>query len=284
MLLLASTSDKIQLILATAVDVDVHASYIDYNGATVAPGRLNSKPATAATFDVVGSPSSGVIRNVKVLHFHNAHASSSVIITVQHTDGTNVVKLEVVNLLAGERLSYVEGQGFRLFDANAIEKTNNAGTVFTKVLSADQSNSTTSLTNVPGLEIPCGVGVWAFVFYIIHQSGATTTGLRFSVNHDGTVTAFVANIRFAAGTVAAADTHDQDQVTALIMSCFTARAKSTTGWGTTISVDATGDMLTIIEGSLVVSIAGNLELWHGSEVNAISTVKGGSGLILTRLG
>ena len=287
MLLLASTADKINLVTATAVTVDVHASFTDFvSPSTVTPGNKNSAISTATTTEIVSSPASSTYRSVKTLHIKNKHATDSVLITVQHVNGTATVELLKVTLLAGELVCYVEGQGFKYIGADGLVKTNGAGSVYVKALAADQSNSTTTPTNVTGLEFPCGVGVWMFQYNIIHFSGATTTGLKFSVNHDGTVTSFVAYVRFGAGTTASSDAHNQNLVAAgaQIMSNFSARAKSTAGWGQTLSVDATGDMLTIIEGSLVVSVAGNIELWHGSEASAISTVKGGSSLMLVKTG
>jgi hypothetical protein len=41
-------------------------------------------------------------------------------------------------------------------------------------------------------------------------------------------------------------------------------------------------MLAVIEGYIIVTAAGDLELWHASEVAAASTVKAGSSLILQR--
>lgn len=287
MLLLASTSDKLQIVTGQAVPVDVHASWMDYNGSTVTPGRTNSKISTAVTTDVVASPAASTTRNVKTLYVANTHASSSVTVTIQHTDGTNVIQIESVTLLAGERISIKEGVPTRVIDANGMEKINPASAVLGKVLAADQSNSTVTPTNVAGLETPCGVGTWVFEYFLNIQSGATTTGVRLSVNHDGTVGTFLAWLLWAGGTAAAADAVDQDFLAAggQLLSGFMARAKSTAGWGTTTAVDtAAADTLYTIQGLVTVTIAGNLELWHGSEVAAASTVKGGSALRLTKVG
>jgi hypothetical protein len=112
MILLTSTSDKIRVVTAQAVTVDVHASWVDYNGSAVAPGRLNSAITTATTTDVVPSPGSGVQRNLKTLSVRNKHATSTVTVTVQHTDGTTVAELDKRVLGPGSSLLYDEGQGF----------------------------------------------------------------------------------------------------------------------------------------------------------------------------
>jgi hypothetical protein len=112
MILLTSTSDKVQVITGQAVTVSVHASWVDYNGTAVTPGRLNTAISTATTTDVVSSPGSGVQRNLKTLSVRNKHASSSVTVTIQHTDGSTVIELDKRLLGPGASILYDEGQGF----------------------------------------------------------------------------------------------------------------------------------------------------------------------------
>src|SRR4030067_324160 len=94
MILLTSTSDKIQVITGQAVTVSVHASYVDYDGSAITPGRLNTAISTATTTDVVPSPGASVSRNLKTLSVRNKHASLTVTVTIQHTDGTTVIELD----------------------------------------------------------------------------------------------------------------------------------------------------------------------------------------------
>lgn len=160
--------------------------------------------------------------------------------------------------------------------------------ITTKLLSADQSNSTTTLTKVTGLDLLAGVGTFAFTYYILYLSASSTaTGVRFSVNHSGTVGFFLANMRWvdtSATASTAAPKQNNVQAAGAVMGSFSARAKSTTGWGTTISVDTLNAyMLMIIEGLMEVTTSGNIELWHGSEVAASTTVKAKSALILTSI-
>ena len=278
MLLLTSTSDKLQVVTGSAASVDVHASWVDYTTTTVTPGRTNTTPiTTATTTDVVAAPAASTYRNVKTLHIRNKHATASTAVTVKHTDGTNALELYSVTLRAGEELSYVEGIGFVHTEVPAITAV---------ALSADQATSSTTPSEVAGLTVAVGVGTWKFQYLILYQAALTTTGVRFSVNHSGTVTAFVANLGFVSALATAADANpDQDVVTATggLMNMFAARAKSTAGWGTTLGVEtANADMLTIIDGLMVVTVAGNIQLYHGSEVAAQSTVKAGTSLFLTK--
>lgn len=112
MLLLASTSDKLQVVTSAALATDVHASWVDVAAGVTAPGRANTAISTAATTDVVASPGSGVIRNVKALSVRNKDASTPQTVTVRHTDGTTTVELYQATLLAGQSLQYTEETGF----------------------------------------------------------------------------------------------------------------------------------------------------------------------------
>ena len=160
---------------------------------------------------------------------------------------------------------------------------------YTKTLTADQSSSSVTLAKVTNLDIVAvPVGVYTFKYMIRYQSAVTTTGARFSVNFSGTTPWFNALIMWAdVGSASSSGAVDQDQVltTGAVVGVFASRTKSALGWGTTISVDtANADVLAIIEGTFEVSVAGNIELFHGSEVaGGVSTVKVGSNLILTKV-
>ena len=159
--------------------------------------------------------------------------------------------------------------------------------IITKALSADLSNSTVTFAKVTNLDQAVGVGTWHFKYILVHQSAALTTGIKFCVNHTGTVTVFVASSWWAEITTAAS-TGAQSQAGAAVFGLRaggSARAKSASvAIGQTISVDViNADMMMIIEGLMVVTVAGNIELYHGSEVAAASTIKQNSSLILTKI-
>lgn len=109
MLLLTSTSDKIQLVTASAVtSINVHATYMDRSGSTITGGRKNTLVTTAATTDIVASPASSTERNVKLIHVDNSDGAVSTSVTLRHTDGTTAVDLATVTLLPGESLTLRE--------------------------------------------------------------------------------------------------------------------------------------------------------------------------------
>ncbi len=163
-----------------------------------------------------------------------------------------------------------------------------SGNVTTLALSSDAaSNSTTSGVKITGLDLAVGAGTYGFKYLIRYQSAATTTGVKFGVNHTGTAAVFVATMRYQESTTAASTgAASQAAAGGTLGAGGSTRTKSTTApnLGPTASVDTlSADMLAIIDGIIIVTASGNLELWHASEVAAASTVMSGSSLVLTNL-
>jgi len=115
MLLLTSTSDQLQLVTSSTANIDVHATWVDTLSSTITPGRTNTNISTASTSSVSGSPAASTQRNVKTLHVRNRHASLSCDVTVQHTDGSTLVRLYKTTLYAGGMLQMTDQGGFVQF-------------------------------------------------------------------------------------------------------------------------------------------------------------------------
>lgn len=132
MILLTSTSDTLAVVTGSTGNIDVHASYVDYNGTVVTPGRTNTVQITTAVggagTTIVGSPGGSTQRNVKHVSIRNAHASTSNAITVQHYDGTTTTTMIKYTLLAGEQLHYWDERGWIVMDASGgIKNSPSAG-------------------------------------------------------------------------------------------------------------------------------------------------------------
>ena len=198
MILLASTSDLLQVVSSAAVTVDVHASWANIDPSTdpdtVSFGRQNTAISTAATTTVVPSPGSGISRTVKTLHIRNRHATTVVTITVRHTDGTTAVKLISASLPAGYVLHYDEGAGFEILDQQGRSLQNSAaGQTFAAVNSYNIAVLASPVTNnnavantiasVTGLSFPVVAGeTYSFRFVIWYTAAATSTGSRWSIS------------------------------------------------------------------------------------------------------
>lgn len=277
-------TSKITLTCSAAVTIDVVVTgFVLVDGATVpesgfsTPANLNTVTETA----ILSGVSDTKVQVVTYAQVTNVHASSTVDVTcLLYNDGATISARQFkVTLLPGESITF-DGHKW-------IHNASNYGTFTPMVvaLSGDQSNSTTTPTEVTGLSVVnVQPGTYVFNYYIMYQSAATTTGVKFDVNFTGTVTKIVWNQMWvdtsATASTAAAD---QDAVGAAgqVYGAMASRAKGTAGRGTTISVDtANADMLMRIEGIMIVTVAGDLELWHGSEVAAASTILARSSLIL----
>lgn len=290
MLFLTTTSDKLQVITGSAGTVDVHVSWTDLSGTTVTAGRTNTKITTAATIDVLASPAASTVRNTRYLVVANNHATNPNVVTLQHTDGTNVIPIETVNLQPGERLSYTEGTGLRVIDVNGVEKTNiaiAAGQYQISRLAATVSNATTTAAKITGLDQPMNAGTWVFEYFLRFQSATATVGFKLGCNHTGTVTTFDYTIIFpTTGTLDSTGVADQVLTAPSVPAVMGDRAKSTTAPAIlTAGVDTiTSDVLVQISGLAVVTVAGNLELYHASETATSTSIMQDSVLRLTKFG
>jgi hypothetical protein len=149
MLLLTSTSDKIQLVTTSTANTDVQASWVDNNAGAITPGRTNTAISSAATTDIVAAPAASTQRNIKSLTIRNKHASASQTVTVKHTDGTTAVELFSCTLNAGEHLIWTDGNGFLSYDsAGGVKNVGRTGRYLrTTVLTSGTSFTTGPDTN-----------------------------------------------------------------------------------------------------------------------------------------
>jgi hypothetical protein len=283
MLILALTTDKLEIVTGQAVTVDTVATFSEIDSSTLAfkgSGKELHAVTTATTTDLVGVPGATTTRNVKSINICNKHASASVDVTVQFNANGTTYRLFFVTLRAGDVLQYSEQLGWYVVSATVAQM------IRMFKLGSDVTNSTTTAAKVGGWNRTPTTGLGSFMFYydVIHQAGATTTGIKFSVNHTGTVSQFVYWVEETTANPLQADgVQDQDVILATggLNYVNAARAKSTAGLGSSVSVDtANADMLTVIRGICTVTADGELELWSGSEVAAATTVKAGSGLML----
>lgn len=122
MLLLTSVSDVVRLITGAAANtIEVHTSFVDVNGTTITPDRLNTRITTAATTTIVPSPGAGTKRNVKAIYITNNSAGTSCMVGVEHFDGTNAAELMQFVLLPGENMGYREDVSWVHRDQNGAE-------------------------------------------------------------------------------------------------------------------------------------------------------------------
>jgi hypothetical protein len=106
------TTDKLQLITSTAATIKSLWSFTDVDTTTLNPSALDRQEApisSAATTDIVATPASGKVRNVKDGFVYNADASLSDDVTLQLNVATTLYPIFKCTLLPGESLVFWEG-------------------------------------------------------------------------------------------------------------------------------------------------------------------------------
>lgn len=156
-----------------------------------------------------------------------------------------------------------------------------------KRLTGNATSSSATPAKVTGLDLTTGTGVFTFQYFLRYRSSVAGTGVKFDVNHSGTVTSFVWWQRMVdVSATASTNAADQDAIQAAghVMSAMASRAKGTAGRGTTISVDTQDlDMFMMIEGLFTCTVSGDIQLYFGSEAGAsgTQTLMADSVLVLT---
>lgn len=276
MIILSSTSDLLRVTTSGAITTDVHATFVDLNGTTVTPGRTNTAITTATTTTVVGSPASDTYRTVKTLTIRNKHATTSVDITLIHTDGTTAVELFDFTLPAGYSIFYDESNGFTVksnYGSLSMLEMNNTipaavNALNLVVLSSDVINNNAvanTIADVTGLSFSVVAGgTYFFRFNIWYQSAAGTTGSRWSVNGPS-----AAHIAYRAN-------YSLSTTSETVISGSNAYGLPSTA-NATSAVTTSGGNMARIEGFVVATADGTIIARFASEISSSAiTAKAGS--------
>ncbi len=125
MIVLSLTTDAIQVILGGAVatsQLSCLANYRDINASDYLPGRrvLNTNGTTAV--NLVAGPASATQRVVDYLSVFNSDTDNDTV-TVRFSDDGKFYTLFKTVLGPGEKLEYIDGQGFRVINTAGSLKT-----------------------------------------------------------------------------------------------------------------------------------------------------------------
>ncbi len=268
MIILTTTSDKIQVVLGGSVTTNqlkCFASYTDTTTTSVTPGRNALVTNNTTDVDLVPSPASSTQRLVSYLSVYNSDTVSSTVTINLYTTSTTY-KLITMTLSSGERIEYQQGEGFKVFASNGSFKTtpNAIGSPFSTeiqhtMLSSDQTMNSTSYADITGLSVSllANKRYW-FKFVIVTTSVSISTGAGWSINGP----AFT-NLQYYSWYPAS--------TTAALYN----NAVSSYDFGTTTSNNAVRG-LAMIEGTVDTSAAGTLIGRFRSENTNTVTAKAGS--------
>lgn len=160
------------------------------------------------------------------------------------------------------------------------------GMPIVKKLTGDHTLASATASKLTDLDTTLAAGTWHFKYALIASSSLTTNGLSFGLNFSGTAANRAFLLRYpSTGTTASSGVADDvGALTGQIHESNPQTAFSTTTGNMTFTGVATNDakFLVVIEGVLVVTVSGDIQLYHGSEGATNTSVYAGSSLTLIR--
>lgn len=128
MIILPTTTDKLQIVTSAAGTIHTVCSYGEVDQATP-PGL---KPfgverhaiTTATTTDLLGVPGASTTRTPEEITIRNAHASIANDVLIQYNANATLYEIYKITLRAGETLEYIKGVGWYVLAASSAMLTN----------------------------------------------------------------------------------------------------------------------------------------------------------------
>ncbi len=214
MIILALTTDKLEVVTSAAADIDVHVSFMDVDGvspsANVTPGKQNTAITTAATTDVLAAPGANIYRNAKTINIANKDTADSTDVTVRFNQSGTIFTLVKQTLAPNDCLEYVEGVGWFLLTPNpvsaATQAEQEAGTSLVKYVSPGRQHFHPSASKCWGKAN--GAGTTLLVNYnvtSIADTGTGRLGVTIATDFSGVDYAILAQIERGVTTLGVAD-------------------------------------------------------------------------------
>jgi hypothetical protein len=155
------------------------------------------------------------------------------------------------------------------------------------VVVASNVANTSNTTAAVAVQAPLPVGTYNVKAWVVYQAAATTTGIEMWLNFTGTVTRIAATWYTLTTSNATTSTGIADQATtsaAQMMEGKAQRANNVAG-GPMQGVDtASADQFAVVEGIVVVTVAGTLQLVFRSEVSGSAvTIMPGTNLDIRKV-
>lgn len=123
-MILLADNQTLNIVLTAAVattEADLYASYVDLaNAELTAPSPVTLVTNGTTPVVLVASPATGGIRQVKYLSCYNKD-TAPIEVTVSFDDDGDVRTLLVVTLNEGERIEYVDSDGFKLPKSASVQ-------------------------------------------------------------------------------------------------------------------------------------------------------------------
>ncbi len=125
MIILNSTTDKIQIILASGVTANQLSCYAGYRDITITsftPKRTITNTNNTTAVDLVPSPASSTQRVIDYISIYNKDSASSNV-TVRFNDNGTTYNLIKVTIAPGEKIEYNDSDGFKVITNGGGQRT-----------------------------------------------------------------------------------------------------------------------------------------------------------------
>ena len=274
-MLVLTDADHVDVDLTSSVTTNqlpCFVSYRDIDNTTYSAD--NHALLTNNTTQVVlaAAPASGKKRVIDYISVFNSDTTAKTVEIKVNMGGTDFIVAKAT-LGVGEKLEYADGAGFRVLTVDSAMKNSlNQGVnspitgLQRAVLGADVTNNNgtaNTIADVTGLAVALTAGVRiSFCFVVRYTAAATTTGSRWSISHPG---ATELTYRSEYSLTTTSRTFNEGLTAADVPAASNASSAATAG------------NLAIVEGIILPSASGNLQLRFASEIASSAIVaKAGS--------
>jgi len=195
MIVLDTTTDSIEVVLAGAITTNqlpCYVSWRDRTSTTFIAGKTLINTNSTTPVNISGSPTASTQRLIDELSVYNADTANATVTIRFNANGTTYILFQVV-LAPTETLKHQEGEGFFVTASTGARKLSinqganaSATGMTTVVLGSDVINNNgvaNTIADVTGLSASLTANkMYWFKFVIYYTSAATTTGSRWAVN------------------------------------------------------------------------------------------------------
>lgn len=259
---------------------------IDYTGFDVsAAGNITVAAAEGLDTNAAGALELGKLNATSVDLCNSANCDTINIGNLATTDADTITIGDALDNVSITDANWsITGAG-----ALTVASCVGCGGSTTISLASNHAISATAATEVTGLgPITLAAGTYVFSYSIIDTTATGTVSPMYAVNFTGTAAVRKMTLRYTStGTTAITGLADDVGATSgQIMEAVTVTAFATTApnMGHTGGQTVTNNVFKVIEGIMIVTVSGDLELWHGSETATATTTVAGTSLVVTKIG
>lgn len=192
MIILSSTTDSLQVVLAGAITTNqlrCYVAYRDTTSTTITPNRAVTNTNSTTPVTLLSAPSASAQKIVDYISIYNADTANATV-TLYINSSSTTYKLTETVLNPGEKLEFQEGHGFRsLTNDGSLKIADNqpvsaiSAAISTVSISSNVVTTAATYSNITGLQFSVNAGeTYWFKFSLFYTMGGATRGIVPSLN------------------------------------------------------------------------------------------------------